>query len=219
MNKLISFALMGAALVSAGCQKEATPLTVSPESVTLYCDGTAQITASPAEGVTYTSDDTFYATVDDTGLITAEKVGQTKIIVSSSNGVKSIPVTVMPQYTLYEDLTPYIGASLNTITAKYGTNYTTATNKDGSVTYTFKDPTSYVAGLGFNMEGGKCASAMVAVSTKYLSMLTKYLLERYSVIGMQNDYYFFLNHDKNVTITYTLYSLDALLVLYTPYTS
>lgn len=217
MNKLIPFALMGAALVSAGCQKEATPLTVSPESVTLYCDGTAQITASPAEGVTYTSDDTFYATVDDTGLITAEKVGQTKITVSSSNGVKSIPVTIMPQYTLYEDLTPYIGASLNTITAKYGTNYTTATNKDGSVTYTFKDPTSYVAGLGFNMEGGKCASAMVAVSTKYLSMLTKYLLERYAVIGMQNDYYFFLNHDKNVTITYTVYSYSTLMVLYTPY--
>lgn len=218
MNKLIPFALMCAALISAGCQKEATPLTVSPESVTLYCDGTAQITASPVDGVTYTSQDEFYAEVSETGLITANKIGQTNITVSSPNGVKSIPVTVLPQYTLYEDLTPYIGASLSNITAKYCTDYTTATNKDGSVTYTFKNPTSYVAGIGFIIENGKCTSAMVAVSTSHTSMLTKYLIERYAVVGMQNDMYFFLNHDKDVTITYTVYSYSTLMVLYTPYT-
>lgn len=218
MNKLIPFALMGAALISAGCQKEATPLTVSPESVTLYSEGTAQITASPVDDVTYTSQDDFYAEVNETGLITANKVGQTNITVSSPNGVKSIPVTVIPKYTLYEDLTPYVGVPLSTITAKFGTDYTTATNKSGSVTYTFKAPTSYVAGIGFIIENGKCTSIMAAVSTKYTSMLTKYLIERYNIVGMQNDYYFFLNHDKNVTITYTVYSYSALMVLYTPYT-
>lgn len=36
---------------------------------------------------------------------------------------------------------------------------------------------------------------------------------------MQNDYYFFLDHDKKVVITMTLYNLSYMMAIYMPYTS
>lgn len=217
MKKSILFALLGFAIISTGCQKEATPLSVTPESISLYTEMTKQITATPSEGVSYESSDPFYAKVDESGLVTANKVGKTNITVKSPNGVKSVPVTVIPKYTLYEDLTPYVNASLSTITSKFGSSYTTATNSDGSVTYTYKNPTSYASGFGFIIKNGVCTSVMVAVSTSYASMITDYLIERYYVVGMQNDMFFFLDHDKKVAIAMSVYSYSMISVLYYPY--
>lgn len=221
MKKSIQLlALTGILLVFAtGCQKESTPLTVSPDAITLYTDGTKQISASPSEGVSYKVNDEFYAKADENGLVTAKKVGKTDITVSSSNGVKTIPVTVLPKYTLYEDLTPYIGASVSTITNKFGSGYTTSQNTDGSTTYTYKNYNMYTAGLGFKITNGKCDSAIVAASTTYTSMLSDYLIERYYVVGMQNDIFFFLDHDKKVAIAFTVYSYSTLSVMYYPYNS
>lgn len=218
MKKTIYFALLGLAIISTSCQKDATPLSVTPESISMYTEMTKQITATPSEGVTYESVDPFYADVNESGLVTANKVGKTNITVKSPNGVKSVPVTVMPKYTLYDDLTPYVNASLSTITSKFGSNYTTATNSDGSITYTYKNPTSYAAGFGFIIKNGVCTSIMVAVSTANTSMLTDYLIERYYIVGMQNNIFFFLDHDKKVAIAMSVYSISAISVLYYPYT-
>lgn len=203
----------------ASCQKESTPLTVSPDSITLYTEGTKQISATPSEGVSFNVADEFYAKVDESGLVTAKKVGSTDITVSSANGVKTVPVTILPKYTLYEDLTPYIGASISTITSKFGSGYTTSQNTDGSTTYTYKNYNKYTAGLGFKITNGICESAMVAASTTYTSMLTDYLIERYYAVGMQNDIFFFLDHDKKVAIAFTVYSYSTLSVMYYPYNS
>ena len=124
------FALLGLAIISTSCQKDATPLSVTPESISMYTEMTKQITATPSEGVTYESVDPFYADVNESGLVTANKVGKTNITVKSPNGVKSVPVTVMPKYTLYDDLTPYVNASLSTITSKVSLRRSTSCSWD-----------------------------------------------------------------------------------------
>ena len=85
------------AIVAIACQKQSTALTVEPSEVLLYSGDTKQLTAEPAEGVTYSSKDEFYAEVDASGLVTGNKVGETDIVASSSNGAATIPVTIMPQ--------------------------------------------------------------------------------------------------------------------------
>ena len=47
------------AIVAIACQKQSTALTVEPSEVLLYSGGTKQLTAEPAEGVTYSSKDEF----------------------------------------------------------------------------------------------------------------------------------------------------------------
>lgn len=208
--------IASALLVLCSCGKEKEPLTVTPESLTMYYEGTAQLTTN-AEAPTFSAPDEFYATVDANGLVKAGKVGKTKIIVSADNGVVDVPLTIIPAYDLYPDIDPYMGASMSQISSKFGTGYSTSTASGGGTMWTYTDYNKY-SNIAFLFEGGKVTQALVALSTTYTSMLTSHLKERYTVAGMLNDYFFLLNHDKSVMIALTVYSNRLLAVLYTPYT-
>ena len=217
MNKGVLLCMCSLSLFFLGCEKAGKKLEVSPNEITIYFEGTKQLTAN-VEDAQFSSKDEFYATVDQTGLVTGGKVGKTEIAVSSKSGSVSVPVTIMSQYSLYPDLDGLVGKGISDITNVMGSDYTTSTTSSGTM-YTYKDPTKYAAAIGFTLTGGKCSSIIVAVSTSYTSMITKHLLERYTVAGMQNDYYFFLNHDKNVVIGMTVYSASLIAVMYTENTS
>lgn len=75
-----------------GCQKEAANLTVSPSEITLYAEGTKAITTN-ASNATFTSEDDYYAEVDESGLVTANKVGNTKITISNRHALKTFIIT------------------------------------------------------------------------------------------------------------------------------
>lgn len=207
-------------LVLFGCDPDGAAtkaLEVNPEKISVYVEGTRQITANVSDA-SFKSQDEFYASVDNEGLVKGEHIGSTNITVSSSAGTVRVPVTIMSQYSLYPDIDYLVGKSLNDITKEFGNNYEASTLSSGDVAYSYTKPTSYVDGIFFTMSGGKCKSIVVLVPTKNTSMLTKHLLERYYVAGMQNDMYFFLNHDKDVVLALEVYSASYLTVVYMPYT-
>ena len=218
MKSVASLSLFALVLISFGCKKEEIKLEVSPSEIAVYTEGTQQITANVDE-VQYSSQDEFYASVDPTGLVTGNKVGSTEIHVSSSAGTARIPVTIMSKYSLYPDLDGLIGKGLSDITKVMGSNYTSSTASTGDPMYTFMNPTSYASGIMFILKNNVCSSILVAVPTTHTSMLTKHLIERYSIAGTQNGYYFFLNHDKKVVIGLSVYSASLLAVLYMENTS
>ena len=198
----------------AGCQKEAANLTVSPSEITLYAEGTKTITTN-ASNTTFSSKDEYYAVVDETGIVTANKVGKTEITVSGNGQTKEVPVTILPQYDLYPDIDVLVGKSKSEVTKLLGSNYTTSTTSGGQEMWTYISYNSYTAGLGFTFKSnGTVEYAMAAISTSYTSMLTKALIERYNIAGMLNDYYFFLNYGEKVVIALTVYSTSALAVMY-----
>lgn len=212
---IVSLALMG-----CNSEKMEVDIKVSPESITLYSEGTAQITTN-VSGVSFESVDPFYASVDQSGLVTANKVGSTSISVKKSGtrqGV-SIPVQVLSKYSLYPDVDGLVGKGLNDVTRVLGNSYETSSTTDGKPMYVFQKPTSYATLIGVSFSNNKCESVIVVVSTSFTSMLSKHLVERYNVAGMQNDFYFFLNHDKSVIIGLSVYNSNYLAVLYTQNTS
>ncbi len=186
------------------------PLTVSPQEIIFYTEGEEQITTNESAAA-FSSEDTFYASVDPTGLVTANKVGSTSIIVSGKGETQKIPVIVLSKYSLYPDLDGLIGKPSSDVKSALGSSYVVKEN-----TWLYYDLSSY-ANLGFTYENGVVANAVVLVPTKYTTMLTKHLIERYTVAGMQNDYYFFLNHDEDVVIGLTVYNISYLAVTYLPY--
>lgn len=199
------------------CDVAKTPvLTVAPESITLYKDGTRQITTNAEDAIFETEDD-FYASVDEMGLVTANKVGKTNIFINSSYGEAVIPVTIMPQYSLYPDVDQLVGKSLNDIVRIMGSSYET-TSDNGSIFYTYVAPSSYCDLLSFNTENGICTSILAMIPSEYTNKLVDALAERYTVAGMLNDYFFFLNHDQKTIIAVMVYSYSYLAVLYTEYT-
>lgn len=216
MKKFTAFFLSLVALLPVSCQKS-TPLTVTPTSMTLYAEGTEQITATPAEGVTYTSSDEFYATVSETGLVTANKVGQTDIRVSSDNGMATIPVLVLPKYDLYPNLESLINAPVSRMEEVLGRDYTRDTSSSGETMYTYAYYNTYTTGILCSFENGVCTSIGVVVQTSHLTKFVNYLAERYSVAGMLNDYYFFLDHDRKVVVTMTLYNSSYMMAVYMPH--
>ena len=218
MNKGILLCLCSLSLFLLGCEKMGKKLEVNPSEISIYSEGTAHLTTN-VEDALFSSKDEFYASVDAAGLVKGKKVGKTEIAVSSKSGSASIPVTIMPQYSLYPDLDGLIGKGLSDITKVMGSDYTSSTTSSGDKMYTYKHPTTYAAAIGFTLTGGVCSNIIVAVSTSYTTKITKHLLERYAVAGMQNDYYFFLNHDKNVVIGMTVYSASLIAVMYIKNTS
>ena len=191
---------------------------VSPTEIAVYSEGTQQITTN-VEDAQFSSQDDFYASVESSGLVTGNKVGTTEILVSSSNGTARIPVTVLNKYSLYPDLDGLIGKGLSDFTKLLGSDYSTSTTTSGEPMYGFSNPSTYASLIACTISGNKCSSIVVAVPTTYTSMLTKHLVERYTVAGTQNGYYFFLNHDKKVVITLYVYSASLLAVLYMENTS
>ncbi|GEM_PF-2338428 len=213
------FLLLGITSLILSCSKENNnKLEVTPDSIILYSEGTAQLSTNVDDAI-FTSVDDFYAKVDESGLVTANKIGETVIKVSSSNGSVNVPVKVLNQYSLYPDVDGLIGKGISDMTNLLGNGYETSTSSSGSIVYAYRNPTRYAAVIAVSMKSGKCESVAVLVSTSYISKLANHIIERYARAGMQNDAYFFLNHDKNVLIGVELYNVSYQIALYVPYTS
>lgn len=202
-----------------GCtEKEEKTLEVNPSSIIVYSEGTQQLTTNVDDASFITKDD-YYATVSTTGLVTGERVGSTEIIVKSSIGSYEVPIKILNKYSLYPDVDRLIGKNISDMVNLFGSDYKTSTTSSGAMMYGYANPTRYVELIAFTMNGSTIKSVGVVVPTSYTSMLTKYLLERYMVAGMQNDMYFFLNHDENVMIGLEVYSSQYLMVIYVDATS
>lgn len=191
-------------------------LKVEPESLSFYVDGTGQLTTN-AEDAVFSSEEEFFATVDEAGMVTAKKVGNTIINVDSSIGSAKIPVSIIPKYDLYPDLDKLVGAGQSQIIATLGSNYSTGKTLNGQTKWTYKTPTSYCLEIIMSFSGSVVDYIMAVVSTSYTKMITSYLLERYAVAGTLNDAYYFYNYNKSVMLMLQVYSAYEIEVIYGKY--
>jgi len=212
-------ALFMAAVVFASCSKEeekSPEITLEKDSVTLTSGDEFLINATSDYDLTYKSEDEYHAKVDEKGLVTATYVGETNIVVSNTETSKKVKITVRPEYTLCEDLCPYLGMTKSQILSKFGEPYQTTEKY-----IRYKDYTSYVSLLVFTIENGVVTNITIAVSTSYMSMLISYLKERYAFVSMQNDIYMYVNNTDETKITTMLgmmvYDAQYLAVTYTKY--
>lgn len=214
---------MMAVAALAGCVKkedEKKKLEVSPASITLKSAETQQITTK-AKKPTFESKDTYYASVNADGLVTASCIGQTEIVVSSSIGTATIPVTVSPQYNLYPELDGIVGKGMEAMTAVMGSDYKVVegnelTGTAGQSLYTYKGPSEYVYTIAFTFKDGKCDKIAVAIPKEHYDMAKGHLMESYSMTGKKGEEFSFMNHDKNVEICLTDYSETYWAIGYLP---
>lgn len=216
--KRILFSSMAAMLLTAfvGCSNDDDFAITSSQSVELNSQDTSQITCSDPKA-SYSSEDEYIATVSETGLITAQRIGETYIDV---NDQKAVKVTVNPAVTYFTEPQFLFGATKDEVYSKVGTNY--SLSNESGIAYT---PTSgRVKGYLYLLKNGKVAYVVMVVSTSYVNSLTDFLLERYlpATISYEDYTALYINALKpekaSMIIGEQIYSVSLINVAYMPYT-
>lgn len=128
------------------------------------------------------STNTFVATVNSNGVVTANRVGETKIYSSSKN--LSCQVYVNASYSLYSEPITKWGISKQQLINICGTNYIA----DGDmIGYATNDDVTPIKMYAFN-NNALVASAIV-VKTSYTDELVEHLKQRYKLLTIDTEEY------------------------------
>lgn len=204
------------------CKKAAPDLRVNPSGVSLKVGETQQIKSNIAATV-FAIEDTFYASVDATGVVTGKKVGETKIMATYGEQSVRLNVSVQPNYTfcaqsLNQDLSLLIGKTKSEVISMfpelkegyYDNNgkpilaYETKNVNPGVITTLIYES---IVKVSFN-SNGKCNAIVIELPEIYLNVIPKVLEERYELGGKDGEILYYFNHKKNVMIgvSYQLHS-------------
>lgn len=186
---LIVLASMSVGLVACGGDDDEPDFVVTPSSVSLYYDGTQQLTA---EGATsWTSRDEFIASVDQNGLVNARHIGTTQIVVNNGRKTATCEVLIKPKYLLFNDPLLLWGSSKASIQSSESHSIIQELNNDKYLAYDYTLGTTACIMI-YMFENGSLKAVMAMLNKSSYTDAGYYLLERYQPIsiGDDNEIYF-----------------------------
>ena len=144
-------------------------------------------------------------------------VGEATLMV---NGKKSIPISVLPNYYLYNDPVTEWGCSMDYVKKNQKQGTLNTKNTDASLVYENAGAASF---LVYNFENSKLKSIGAIVSTNHTSQFASFLAERYLMLPYyQGEDTYFIGADgmelkdaKSVVVL-QVYSSKYLIALYLP---
>ena len=192
-------------------------ITLTSAEITLYPNEEHQIEATSNTTITYFSENNYHASVTELGLVTAEFVGETIIVLSNDNDTKKVQITVKPKNNLYPEPNLEFGISRTALIEKYGVP--DAETEAGIAYDNYSNAAPIV--MYFFDENNKLEITSVMVKTQFSSSLGTFLSERYLPIDSEN--FIFINslelENTTMLIGADLYNLSYWRVLYAPYSS
>lgn len=195
------------------------PLAVNYQKLNLYVGDTITIkTNKKLSEVNISSLDNYYASVDKTGLVTANKVGKTTIQVSSIKNREyvTIPVEVKSTYSLFPDLEQYLGKDISSLLGVFG-EHDRATYIEEYYAYAYIDRGKYTIDFAFLTEYRSGENIIVGifvyVPVTYLKQIGTHMIDRYYCYEVLNDEFYFTNHDNNVDIKMSV-NYDYVMITY-----
>lgn len=185
----ISMCAIALALTACGGDSSSdapTTLTVNPASVSMYYDGSKQLSATGA--TSWTSENEFVAKVDQNGLVKGGHVGTTNIIASNGTSVGRCTVTIVPKYNLYD--TPILNWGISMTQIRAAETHTIAGSGTDYLAYNYNNGTR-TALVTYMFKNGGLNGIVVVLNQSYYVDLGYYLLERYVPIGSSDGMYMF----------------------------
>ena len=179
-------------------------LSVSPLSISMYADETYQLNVNKTN-VSYTVGDSWYATVNTSGLVTASRKGNTTIRVSDGVSSYNVNVEVKSKYELYPELDDYLYNPISSLSTVFG-NYDDIVNLGdeeiiGNI-YWYRDRGKYGISFGFIVDAKNAnkeiEAILVTIPVQYENQMGTYLWNRYYCSETVNDVYLLYNHDQTV---------------------
>lgn len=218
MKKVLFLLVVVAAFVA--CSKDDDSIKLNKTEIELLSDQTFTIETESDGILTFQSDNEYVATVSNTGVISAKRVGSAKITVSDGKHDGKVTVQVNPKHDLYPQPILDFGMSRRDLIAKLGTPIAETSDAIGYSDYSVKAPrVMYMFDDGDKLEG-----TVVMVKTAYSSELGSFMAERYATVSYDDDSYTILmaNGLNKNTITMLIgakiYDTSYWMVTYFPYT-
>lgn len=162
-------------------------------------------------GGSWTSSNTFVASVNNSGIVKAEHVGSCIL----ENGKQSCRIQVSPKSKFITEPILEWGISKSEIISRCGSDYKATDNAIGYSTGIYKNPL-----IMYVFTNDKLSAAAILVSTNYTETLVDFLLERYAPLSQEGYDFYFANGLTLQQITtfvgLQLFSNDYWTVMYLP---
>lgn len=168
--------------------EEAT-ITLETTSTTLKSGETFQIIAECENPITYSSENEYYATVSEDGLITAGFVGSTNITLESEFDTQTFEVTVEPVSDLYPEPEITIGESKDDIIERFGTP---GDEDEEAIAYYNYSENSSMLLVAFD-ENNLVEYYAVVLGLDYTDQLDTFLGERYLFVNEEDGVKVYIN--------------------------
>ena len=164
-------------------------ITLETTEATLHSGDTFQIVAECAYPITYTSENEYFATVSDDGLVTANFVGNTTITLESESDSQTFAVTIEPVSELYPEPEIEIGESKEAIIERFGDP---DEEEDEIIVYYGFAESSFMLMVAFDEEDLVQYYAVV-MEVDYVEELDTFLSERYLFVDEQDGFKVYIN--------------------------
>ncbi|MDR2917283.1 MAG: hypothetical protein LBV74_21015 [Tannerella sp.] len=227
MKKLLIFMLMAMPFVFTSCSNDdkgsSDDIKIQKSKIELISGETEQIVATSDLVLSYTSEDEYFASVDNSGVVAAKRVGETNILIKNAKTEAKVSVIVSPKYTTYPDPNLMFGETRESVIKKLGTPTSETSDAIAYEDYSTKAPIIMYAFDG-NTTNSKVNGVNVIVRTTYSEELAAYLAERYFMVGGSGDITLVgLNNidpkKATLSVALSLYNLNYWMVMYMPYAS
>lgn len=197
MKKVLFVLLVGILpFVFNSCSEDENTIYIDNDNIELNFEEEYHLNATSKLPITYWSKDKFHATVSNTGLIIGGRVGNTKISLTNGESNKTVDVTIMPKYNLYDDPFLRFGATKEMVKSKLGNP---ATSDDNIFGYESIDKNGSIVMYMFD-NNGKLETVMVTLFDEYSGVTARqisgYLEERYIPVTSTNEAILFINAIK-----------------------
>ncbi|MHC1689825.1 MAG: Ig-like domain-containing protein [Bacteroidales bacterium] len=179
-NLIISLAL---AAILLACQKEPV-LTLEQTNISLKSGENFSISATGFDSYTFTSQDEYVAKVSATGVVTAQRIGKTNIVVKAEDKVAYFNVEVAPAYNFFIEPITEWGMSRAQLVSKLGTP---ASSTASGVGYTHSSAIAPISVYLFDSKGLSVSS--ILINSNYSSQLGSFMAERYLPVSIDADEY------------------------------
>lgn len=168
---------------------EVALITLDTTEATLHSGETFQIVAVCESPITYTSENEYFATVSEEGLVTANFVGNTTITLESESDSQTFEVTIEPVSDLYPEPEIEIGESKDAIIERFGDP--SDEDEEIIVYYGFAE-SSFMLMVAFD-DDNLVQYYAVVMEIGYIEELETFLSERYMFVNEQDGVKVYIN--------------------------
>lgn len=179
-------------------------LSVLPLSISMYADETYQLNVNKTK-VNYIVEDSWYASVNASGLVTARRKGNTTIRVTDGANSYNVNVEVKSKYEIYPELDEYLYKTISNLSSVFGNYDDIDYLGDDEIVaniYWYRNRGKYSISFGFFIDATdtekKIVAILVSIPVEYEKQMETYLWDRYYCSETVNDIYLLHNHDKTV---------------------
>lgn len=198
MQKVIFYlAVMLSVCMFSSCNSnDESPFSLQEKEVTLKVGGTQQLKVT-GDVSKWSSENDFIASVSVNGMVTANHVGETRVMAQGSNGSASCNVIVTPKYTYYVEPLCKEGATREDV-KKFEKRKLRSDDSDGLF---YEGENSLVSAVAYQFDAnGKLKFALLVLphhnSSTLATQLINFLLERYNPVADIDGVYTFINANK-----------------------